>query len=212
MRPTLNGSSALQRFKHGNMFKRHNFSVKLSSCICSHTDSSCPGCWLYVIHRYLLVHDKSCFVLWQISKLMCCSLRLAPAMINHHSIDLIRKTISHYVIQFRMAKAHECSFAAVYAAVSGEAWRAVALGSFDSPRPQTWWDCWKKLLNDRNGRRQLIVVLVEVSSLLPLPKVATASKRVWMVYLLGRELGSLLRHGNPYCTLRPLLSFTAIQL
>ena len=22
------------------------FSVKLSSCICSHTDSSCPGCWL----------------------------------------------------------------------------------------------------------------------------------------------------------------------
>ena len=25
----------------------HDFSVKLSSCICSHTDSSCPGrCWL----------------------------------------------------------------------------------------------------------------------------------------------------------------------
>ena len=24
----------------------HDYSVKLSSCICSHTDSSCPGCWL----------------------------------------------------------------------------------------------------------------------------------------------------------------------
>ena len=65
--------------------------------------------------------------------------------------------------------------------------------------------------NDRNGRRQL-VVLVEVSSLLLLRQVATASKSVWMVYLLGSELGSLLRHGNPYCTLCPLPSFTAIRL
>ena len=24
----------------------YDFSVKLSSCICNHTDSSCPGCWL----------------------------------------------------------------------------------------------------------------------------------------------------------------------
>ena len=24
----------------------HGYSVKLSSCICSDTDSSCPGCWL----------------------------------------------------------------------------------------------------------------------------------------------------------------------
>ena len=24
----------------------YDFIVKLSSCICSHTDSSCPGCWL----------------------------------------------------------------------------------------------------------------------------------------------------------------------
>ena len=70
----------------------------------------------------------------------------------------------------------------------------------------------KKLLNDRNGKQQLLVVLVEVSSLLLLPKVATAGKSVWMVYLLGSELGSLLRHGNPYCTLRPLPSFTAIRL
>ena len=23
----------------------HDFSVKLSPCMCSHTDSSCPGCW-----------------------------------------------------------------------------------------------------------------------------------------------------------------------
>ena len=58
----------------------------------------------------------------------------------------------------------------------------------------------------------MTVVLVEVSSLLLLPKVATAGKSVWMVYLLGSELGSLLRHGNPYCTLCPLPSFTAIQL
>ena len=70
----------------------------------------------------------------------------------------------------------------------------------------------KKLLNDRNGRQQLIIVLVEVSLLLLLPKVATAGKSVWMVYLLGSELGSLLRHGNPYCTLRFLPSFTAIRM
>ena len=39
------------------------FSVKLSLCICSHTDSSCPGCWLM---RYLdidlLVRDRYCIV------------------------------------------------------------------------------------------------------------------------------------------------------
>ena len=34
-----------------------------------------------------------------------------------------------------------------------------------------------------------MVVLVEVSLLLLLCKVATASKSVWMVYLLGSELG-----------------------
>ena len=51
------------------------------------------------------------------------------------------------------------------------------------------------VLNDRNGRRQLIVVLMEVSSLLLLPKVATAAKGVWMVYLLNTELELLLRHG-----------------
>ena len=122
-------------------------------------------------------------------------------------IDLICETILYYIIHFRMAKAHECPLAAVCMAVSRDAWKAVALSSFNSPRPQTWWNCRKKLLNDRNGRRQRIVVLVEVSSLLLLPKVATAGKNVWMVNLLGSELGSLLRHGNSYCALRPSPSF-----
>jgi len=36
-------------------------------------------------------------------------------------IDLIRETISYYVIHLRMAKAHECPLAAVCTAVSGEA-------------------------------------------------------------------------------------------
>ena len=80
---------------------------------------------------------------------------------QYDCIDLIRETISYYVIHFQMAKAHECPLAALHTAVSGEAWKAVALGSFDSPRPRTWWCCRKKLLNDRNGRRQLIVVLVK---------------------------------------------------
>ena len=116
------------------------------------------------------------------------------------------------ILWHRMAKAHKCPLAAVYTAVSREAWKAVVLGSFVSPKPQTWWDCRKKLLNNINGRRQPKIILVEVSSSLLLPQVATASKSLWMVYLLVSELGSLLRHGNPYCTLRPLPSFTAIQL
>ena len=118
----------------------------------------------------------------------------------------------YYIIHFQMAKVHKSPLAAVCTAVGRQAWKEVSFGSFDSPRPQAWWDCRKKVLNDRNGRRQLIVVLVEVGSLLLLPKVATAGKSIWMVYLLGSELGLLLRHGNPYCTLRPLPSFTAIWL
>ena len=50
---------------------------------------------------------------------------------------------------------------------------------------------------------------MEVSLLLLLPKVATAGKSVCS---LGSELGLLLRHENPYSTLRPLPSFTAIRL
>ena len=83
-----------------------------------------------------------------------------------HSIDLIRETIFDYVIHFWMAKVHKRPYATVCKAVSKEASKEVTLGSFDSLRPQTWWDCREKLLNDRNGRRQLIVVLVEVSSIL----------------------------------------------
>ena len=120
----------------------------------------------------------------------------------------------HFVLRHSLpdGKAHESPLAAVCTAVSRETWREVAFGSFDSPRPQTWWDCRKKVLNDRNGRWQLIVVLVEVSSLPLLPKIGTAGKSVRMVYLLGTELESLLHHGNPYCTHRPLPSFTAIWL
>ena len=90
------------------------------------------------------------------------------------SMDLIRGTIFDYVIHFRMAKAHEHP---ICYRVCEEAWREVALGSFDSPRPQTWWNCRKKLLNDRNGRRQLIVVLVQVSSLLLLRPVGRGGSR-----------------------------------
>jgi len=42
----------------------------------------------------------------------------------------------------------------------------------------------------------------------PRPQTATAGKSVWMVYLLGSKLGSLLRNANLYRTVRPLLSFT----
>ena len=51
----------------------------------------------------------------------------APALMQvdrllyHDPIDLICETISHYVIDFRMAKAHECPLAVMYMAVSGEA-------------------------------------------------------------------------------------------
>ena len=83
--------------------------------------------------------------------------RRGVCKVGLHYIDLIRETVSYYVIHFQMAKAHKCPLAAVCMAVSGEAWKAVVLGSFDSLSPQTWRDCRKKLLNDRNGRRQLIV-------------------------------------------------------
>ena len=41
--------------------------------------------------------------------------------LHSNDIDLIRETISYYVIHFRMAKAHECPLAAVCMVVSGEA-------------------------------------------------------------------------------------------
>ena len=123
-------------------------------------------------------------------------------------IDLIRDTISYYVIHFRMARVHECPLAAVCTTVSRDMKGSSTRFFRFSEAP----NLMRLLPNDRNGRQQLIVVLVDVSSLLLLPKVATAGKRIMMVYLLGSELGSLLRHGNPYCTLCPLPLFTAIRL
>ena len=41
--------------------------------------------------------------------------------LHSNDIDLIRETISYYIIHFRMAKAHECPLAVVCMAVSGEA-------------------------------------------------------------------------------------------
>ena len=109
-----------------------------------------------------------------------------------------------------MAKAHKCPLAAMCMGVHKKEWRKVAIGSFDSPRPQR--DCRKKLSNDRNGRWKLVVGVVEVSSLLLLPKVTIVGKSVWMVYLLDSVLGWLLRHGYTHCTLCPLPSYTVIQL
>ena len=45
----------------------------------------------------------------------------------------------HFALRHSLpdGKAHECPLAAVHTAVSREAFKAVALGSFDSPRPRT---------------------------------------------------------------------------
>ena len=65
----------------------HEFSVKLSLCRCSHTESSCPSCWhtfsipgyLWWIkthqHIYLCVTNPALCI---VNQCMCCSLRLAP--------------------------------------------------------------------------------------------------------------------------------------
>ena len=45
-----------------------------------------------------------------------------PVLVNlmvSIAIDLVRETISYYVIHFRMPKAHKCLLTAVYSAVSG---------------------------------------------------------------------------------------------
>ena len=47
----------------------------------------------------------------------CIMYKALPAL----HIDLIRETISHYVIHFRMTKLHKCPLAAMYTALSGEA-------------------------------------------------------------------------------------------
>ena len=47
--PRLNGTYKCQKFS-----SCHDFSVKLSLCICSHTESSCPSRWhTYAIPGYL---------------------------------------------------------------------------------------------------------------------------------------------------------------
>ena len=69
--------------------------------------------------------------------------------------------------------------------------REVAFGSFDSPRPQTCGDCRNKLSNDRNGRRKLIV---GVSSLLVLPKVATGPRvQYWLIIQIIQYYTSTIR-------------------
>ena len=59
----------------------HDFSVKLSSCICSHTDSSCPGCWLMsYLDIYLgMTNPALCN-----DKLVLLA-QARPVMINHHT-------------------------------------------------------------------------------------------------------------------------------
>ena len=121
-------------------------------------------------------------------------------------IDLIHEIILwlHHSLH---GKVHGYPLAAVCTGVYETEWREVAFRSFDSLTPQTCGDC---RANDRNRRRKLVVV-VEVSSLLLLPMVATAGS-VWMAYLLDSELGSLLYHGNPHCTFCPLPLYTVIWL
>ena len=85
------------------------------------------------------------------------------------TIDLIHKTISYYIIHFWMAKVHECPLAAVCTAVSGEAWKAVALGSFDCSRPQTWWESVSVLKSHKNPYQYYIQVQVTWESVSVLP-------------------------------------------
>ena len=76
----------------------HDFSVKLSPCICSQTDSRCwHNMWCLAISgedlsRYLLVRDKSCFVQWQINLLLA---QACPTMMNHHTSS---PTTMHYLL------------------------------------------------------------------------------------------------------------------
>ena len=83
--PCINSTHKHQKFSS-------DFSVKLSPCICSHTASSCPGCWCmwYLaisgedLSRYILtcMCDKSCFVQWQISLLFA---QARPTVMKHHT-------------------------------------------------------------------------------------------------------------------------------
>ena len=68
----------------------------------------------------------------------------------------------------------------------------------------------EKLSNNRNGRQKLVVGIVEVSLLHVLPKVAIAGE--CLTFSIVNYIGSFLRHGYTHCTLRPLPSYTVIQL
>ena len=70
----------------------HEFSVKLSLCICSHTESSCLAVGIRIQYlaisgedssTYLLVCDKSCFVHSKSVHVLLAQAR--PAMINYHT-------------------------------------------------------------------------------------------------------------------------------
>ena len=70
-----------------------------------------------------------------------------------------------YVIYFRTAKVHDCSLPALCTSVHKDEQREVVFGIFYSPRIQTCGNCRKKLLNDRNGKRQFIVGFVRPSGM-----------------------------------------------
>ena len=69
----------------------YDFSVKLSSCICGHTDSSCPA-WPLLAY---VISTCACFVQWQISNLSQCAARsgLPNAMII---ITLVNKNVRRH--------------------------------------------------------------------------------------------------------------------
>ena len=69
-------------------------------------------------------------------------------------IDPIHAIILWLHHSLRMAKVHECPLAAVCKVYAR---REVAFSSFDSLRPQTCGDCTKRLSNNTNGRRKLIL-------------------------------------------------------
>ena len=56
----------------------HDLSVKHSSCICSYTDSSCPGCWLRWYLDICLWVTNPALCNDKLLKSVCSSLRLAP--------------------------------------------------------------------------------------------------------------------------------------
>ena len=73
---------AMQRINVKN--SDHDFSVKLSSCICSHIDSSCPGCWLMWYLDICLYMTSPALWDYKLGS-QCAALSGSPVMINHHT-------------------------------------------------------------------------------------------------------------------------------